>query len=340
MHQIPDYIFCCDWGTSSLRLRLIEQQTFRVVGQVQTEEGIGRLFAAWSSLEPPAESRQDYLFRVLNQSIDAVQQQVDFSVSHIPMVISGMASSSIGLLEIPYAQLPFSTAGKDISAEYLAATSSFTHDIYLISGVKSDSDVIRGEEIEVIGLSVLGELDAPQFAGEHILVLPGTHSKHILIKGKQIVSFKTFMTGEFFSLLTENSILKDSVVAADSAALSQPVNGGAFSAGVQAAVSNDLLHASFLARTNHLFGKFTKEENTFFLSGLLIGYELRDLAKETKTSRLVICCGEKLLQQYRRACQVLGYANVAYIPSERLEQAILMGQIEVFNRFNKDNSDE
>ncbi len=337
MHQILKHIFCCDWGTSSLRLRLIERQTLQVVGQVQTEDGIGRLFAAWSSLETNDESRQDYLFRVLNQSIDAVQEQVGFSVDHIPIVISGMASSSIGLLEIPYAQLPFSTTGKDFSAEYLPATPGFTHDIYLITGVKSDNDVIRGEEIEVIGLSVLGEFDSPQFSGEHILILPGTHAKHILVKDKQIVSFKTFMTGEFFSLLTENSILKDSVAAVDSSTLSQPANSRAFGTGVRAAISNDLLHTSFLVRTNHLFGKLTKQENTFFLSGLLIGYELRNLVKESKTCRLVICGGEKLLQQYRLACQALAYANVTYISSARLEQAIVRGQIEVFNRFHERN---
>ncbi len=335
MHQIPNYIFCCDWGTSSLRLRLIDRKTLQVVGQTHTDEGIGRLFATWSARKSGGETRQEHLLRTLNRSIAAVQQQVGFSVDTIPMVISGMASSSIGLREIPYAQLPFSTAGKDISAEYLAATPGFTHDIYLISGVKSDDDVIRGEEIEVIGLAVMGELDAPQFAGEHILVLPGTHSKHILIKGKQIVSFKTFMTGEFFSLLTEHSILKDSVASADSAGLSHPANREAFDQGVQTAVSNDLLHACFLARTNNLFGKFTKAENAFFLSGLLIGYELRDLAKGPKASRLVICCGEKLLQQYRYACQGLGYDQVTYVPSEILEQAVVMGQIEVFNRFNK-----
>src|SRR5690606_12840552 len=197
---------------------------------------------------------------VLHRHLEALQQQVDFPIDHIPLVISGMASSSIGIREIPYASLPFSTEGNDISAEHIAATPALPHDIYLISGVKSDDDVIRGEEIEVIGLSFLEALTHGNGTADSIVVLPGTHSKHILIKGKQIVSFKTFMTGEFFALLTENSILKDSVIAVDSGALSLPANGKAFSAGVQTAVSNDLLHASFLARTNHLFGKFTKEE--------------------------------------------------------------------------------
>src|SRR5690606_27322475 len=137
----------------------------------------------------------------------------------------------------------------------------------------------------------------------------------------QIDSFKTFMTGEFFALLTENSIIKDSVTAINSDIITQPENKKAFVHGVQTAVSDGLLHTSFLARTNHLFGKFTKEQNAFFLSGLLIGYELSDLAKENKGYHLIISCGEKLFRQYSYACQELGYSNVTYIPSDKLEQA-------------------
>src|SRR5690606_18928985 len=231
MHQILNYIFCCDWGTSSLRLRLIETDSRKVVCKTQTDQGIGRLFVEWSENNVLNESRQVYLMRVLARQVDVLQKQVGFPVADIPIVISGMASSSIGILEIPYAQLPFSTDGKDVSAEYIPASPELAHDIYLISGVKSDDDVIRGEEIEVIGLSFLNESEVSQPAGDCILVLPGTHSKHLLIKGKQMVSFKTFMTGEFFQLLTERSILKDSITPVDSANLSEASNQEAFNNG-------------------------------------------------------------------------------------------------------------
>lgn len=335
MRQKEDYIFCCDWGTSSLRLRLIKRKTAEIISKLQTEDGIGRLFSAWSAKAHHDESRYVFLLRVLNQHLQALQQQVDFSIDHIPLVISGMASSSIGIREIPYAELPFSVEGNDISADHIPATSNFPHDIYLISGVKSDDDVIRGEEIEVIGLAALGKLTPKDTVTESVLVLPGTHSKHILIKGKQIVSFKTFMTGEFFSLLTENSIIKDSVNEVDNDTIAQPENREAFARGVHTAVSNGLLHTSFLARTNHLFGKFTKGQNTFFLSGLLIGYELRDLTKKSTERHLIISCGEKLFHQYSYACRELGYSNVTYIPSDILEQATAMGQIAVYDKFSK-----
>lgn len=320
-----------------MRLRLIETDSRKVVCKTQTDQGIGRLFVEWSENNVLNESRQVYLMRVLARQVDVLQKQVGFPVADIPIVISGMASSSIGILEIPYAQLPFSTDGKDVSAEYIPASPELAHDIYLISGVKSDDDVIRGEEIEVIGLSFLNESEVSQPAGDCILVLPGTHSKHLLIKGKQMVSFKTFMTGEFFQLLTERSILKDSITPVDSANLSEASNQEAFNNGVRTAVSDDLLHASFLVRTNHLFGKYSKAENAFFLSGLLIGYELRQLKKEPKDARLVICCGDNLYRQYSCACKELGYSNVAYISSENLEQATIAGQIEVFKRFQKEN---
>lgn len=64
-----------------------------------------------------------------------------------------------------------------------------------VDAVDGVPDVMRGEEIQVIGaLRLMQQSDG-------LLVLPGTHSKWVQAVGNAITSFKTFMTGELFALL-------------------------------------------------------------------------------------------------------------------------------------------
>ena len=70
------------------------------------------------------------------------------SLDDVPVVISGMASSTIGLRELPYKPLPFAADGSDLVAEILAPTVDFKHATLLISGVSSTDDVMRGEILE------------------------------------------------------------------------------------------------------------------------------------------------------------------------------------------------
>ena len=54
---------------------------------------------------------------------------------------------------------------------------------------------MRGEETQIAGF--LSEF--PGFDG--VVCLPGTHTKWVHLSAGEIVSFRTFMTGELFGLL-------------------------------------------------------------------------------------------------------------------------------------------
>ncbi len=69
-----------------------------------------------------------------------------------------MASSSIGMKELPYARLPFALDGGHVQLMYFREERVFPHEIMLISGVKSDHDVMRGEETQLIGLGTAMDL--------------------------------------------------------------------------------------------------------------------------------------------------------------------------------------
>src|SRR5690606_3952516 len=123
-----------------------------------------------------------------------------------------------------------------------------------ISGVKSQDDVMRGEETQLVGAySLAKKIEGLHSNSAPVFVFPGTHSKHIFIRQKEIVDFKTFMTGEFYDLLAHKSIL--SLGVAKDQELQNPKNTESFKRGVADGISTNLLHASFRVRTNHLFGK-------------------------------------------------------------------------------------
>jgi 2-dehydro-3-deoxygalactonokinase len=142
----------------------------------------------------------------------------------------------------------------------------------IIPGVRDalSVDVMRGEETQVIGALAL----RPGLAGHVRLLLPGTHSKWIEVRDGRIVRLATMMTGELYAILREHSILGAGVPATVGADL----NAEAFDAGVRAArdsAAAGALTKLFSARALMLDGRLALDAVPDYLSGLLIGEELR-----------------------------------------------------------------
>jgi 2-keto-3-deoxy-galactonokinase len=128
----------------------------------------------------------------------------------LDLVISGMASSSVGWRELPYAQAPFNLDGSKLRFEELKWNSpGWVGSTYLISGVATQHDIMRGEEMEILGL--MSEPSLADARLQCLLILPGTHSKHIWIRDGSVVDFRTSMTGELFEVLGRHSLLRASV---------------------------------------------------------------------------------------------------------------------------------
>lgn len=264
-----------DWGTSTFRLRLVDGG---VTGEVRSDEGTAKLAAQPGDR---AAAFRSTLARGLEQL---------GAPASIPVVISGMASSSIGWKELPYARLPFSLDGRD------AVWEKVDDRVYLISGLRSETDVLRGEETETLGLvAALGR----ELPFEAVFVLPGTHSKHLDVNPGGIATFRTFMTGELFDVLARQSVLRHST---DPAA---PLDRASFLEGVEESGRRPLPSALFRVRTRQVLDKRDVPSNTSFLSGLLIGTELAAL-RGTGVP-VIVAAGERLRASYGAAGEALGF---------------------------------
>lgn len=239
-------LLAVDWGTSSLRGALLDTD-----GQVLEERTFER-----GILTVPAGEFASVLRAHFDDWISA---------PGTICLISGMAGSRQGWVEAPYCACP---AGFDEVAAQLSWIEPGR--IAIVPGLRCENDgipdVMRGEEVQIFGaMSLLGSTDGT-------FVLPGTHSKWATVRGGRVTSFGTFMTGEFYALLSTHSILARTM---DPAA---PLDHAAFIAGVQRSLRNPspgLLHLTFSARTLALFERMRADELPSYLSGLLIGDELR-----------------------------------------------------------------
>lgn len=287
-NRLKKHFISVDWGTTNIRIRVIEYANSVIIEELIGNEGVKQTYQNWLKQNL---SREEYYLNVLKEKLSLLSTPLQ---PDSPIVISGMASSSIGIIELPYTSLPVDLKGKSLYVSPLKPK-NFHNPILLVSGLKTEDDVMRGEEVQIMGLALNDSDDK-----EALYVLPGTHSKHILVFNNTIVDFKTFITGELFDLLNNNSILSESVQSGELTSREYQ----AFYEGVAKSENAlSLLHSLFNVRTKSLLKSSSKVENYYFMSGLLIGEELRSL-KFKKYNKIYLCAEGVLLLLYQEAFKI------------------------------------
>ncbi len=317
----------CDWGTTQFRLRATSADGSETVAEINTDDGAAKVAANGSAADRAARFR-----RLLSNHLERLASQVP-RLGAAPILVSGMASASIGWHELPYAQVPWRLDGSDMVTHTLEPLSSAseTHRVLLLSGLCTSSDVMRGEETQVLGLFQL-DVARPHLQ-QAIVVLPGTHSKHVQVEHGAITGFQTYMTGEIFDVLGQHSILRHSIAPAASN-LALPAQREAFAAGAQLAREVPLAAALFRVRTRQVLDSIAPEDNRSYLSGLLIGAELAHLAhSQSVEPPIVLCAGGQLGDAYSLAGDVLELTDRLHrVPDEHVERLSALGQVCVARR--------
>lgn len=293
---MASYFLSCDWGSSSFRLRLLDAANNKVLASVKDSNGVAAAYNIWKQSGLDEKERVSFYKNILQQYI----AKLNTSVTGLPILISGMASSSIGIKNIPYGNLPFDLSADQLSIAYLPKGHQFNHDLYIISGLKTNNDAMRGEETILVGCDTENN--------DGIYIFPGTHSKHVLVERNFAIDVKTYMTGEMFDLLTNKSILSSSVVKNDDDEMEV-----FFKQGVVQAKNGSFLHDIFSVRFNDIFKKLKPVENYHYLSGLLIGSELREVPVEMS---VCIVSENTLLTSYLSAAKILDIKNVKTINAD------------------------
>jgi 2-dehydro-3-deoxygalactonokinase len=234
-----------DWGTSRFRAHLVDESG-AIAASVDSEDGIS------------AVAGKDFAAVLLAQCGSWLEASPGLLI-----VMAGMVGSRNGWREVAYAECPASI--QTVARGTAEVEVKQGHRALIVPGAISRSaaasDVMRGEESLVFGLA----------ARDATVVIPGTHSKWIEVRGGAIHSFRTFMTGEFYGLLRHQSVLR--------LLAGEPQEKVGFTRGLEAATGEGgLLHQAFMARTGVLDGTLRPGEVGPFLSGLVIGTEVASRA--------------------------------------------------------------
>jgi 2-dehydro-3-deoxygalactonokinase len=316
-----DKFLSCDWGVSSFRLRAVKVTGPKIMAEENSDCGIANSFELWRQSRKTEKHRLVFYLDIICQHIRMLEKKSGISLKGLPLIISGMASSTMGMMNLPYKGCPFFANGSDLEIKLIEADNEFFCKTIVVSGAKTNEDVIRGEETQLAGC--FHDDDR-----KHVFVFPGTHSKHILVTKSKAVDFKTYMTGEFFELLSKKSILSLSIE--DGLDFRHGKNVQSFKNGVTDSMKSNLLHNCFKVRTNDLFGKFTKRENYYYLSGLLIGTEMKELMNKDYTS-ITLVSDETLLPFYEMAFKVL-YKKKLVLHIQNADEALISGQLKILKR--------
>ena len=276
-----------DWGTSNLRLSLVDSASGDVIG---TRHGPG-------------------IGRIDRSGIPAVIDQLasDWAVEGpLPTVLCGMVGSNIGWRDAGYVDCPappsaIAAGGAGVSTAHVEAL--------ILPGLRCTNplgapDHMRGEETQILGAMVR----RPRLrSGRRMMCLPGTHNKWARVDDGAVVGFATGFSGELFAVLAENSALTRGA--------SGPAHDpAAFSAGVARVIDHadaDLVHLLFETRGQQIAGRLTPDSATSFLSGLIVGRDIqgamRMFAELSDASGITIIGAGPLAQLYAAASRQLGF---------------------------------
>ncbi len=266
-----NFFLSCDWGSSNMRLRLVRIPDLTVEQEIKTEDGIVSLRSQHG--KKVQKNPLQFYSSVLFQRLEELKTRIGKTLDSLPIIISGMASSTIGIKELPYQSCPLRFENPGALVHPLGRVNG--HPVFLITGLRTENDVMRGEETQVIGAhSLLRERIKKEF-----WLLPGTHAKHVFVAKNELAFFQTYMTGEFYQLFRDKSILSHSVLVENANGRARPIaQEPTFLQGVrEAADGSNLLNKLFHIRSADLFGIRNGFENLSYLNGLLIGAELANV---------------------------------------------------------------
>ncbi len=293
MNQANGDWIAVDWGTTHIRAWAMTASG-DVLAHGISDKGMNQL---------SPEAFEPALLELIACWLPEHSEYLDNNLS-INVVACGMVGAKQGWVEAAYQVVPCFPAKPTSLTQ--ATTLDKRIQFFILPGLMQidPMDIMRGEECQIAGLlSHYPDFDA-------VVCLPGTHSKWARVSRQQVMSFSTHMTGELFSLLAQQSVLRHSVSVVSNAGTSDvhKICEESFQRGVEEALaaSHDLGPQLFSIRAESIISDKQPVQARSRLSGLLIGSELRSTQHLWKHHEVSVIGSDVLANIYIKALNIVG----------------------------------
>ncbi|MFG6147514.1 2-dehydro-3-deoxygalactonokinase [Halobacillus sp. B23F22_1] len=323
-------IILIDSGTTNSRIRLVQEKDKQIVDVIKLKVGVRNTAIDGSNNK----LKQD-----LAKGIQQLLNQHSLTKRDIKYIVAaGMITSNLGLHEVPHIPSPARIEDFIGGVQVVEAEEFLNIPCLYVPGMKNNVsaslddisvinqyDVMRGEEVETIGLLTQAK---PQ--GKGLMVLPGSHTKFVLVGEQQeLLSCRSTLGGEMLQAVRDQTIISDSL----HENLVEEVNPDYLIKGYLAARKVGVTRSLYHIRLLQLFSELTADERANYYAGAILYYDMEALQQmlEEEQVEWIMIGGSNPLRKifYHLLNYVNEPAHLITADDEQVEMAAVYGTLEV-----------
>lgn len=324
-----------DSGTTNSRIRLVETVENTVLDQLKINVGVRN-----TAIDGNNHRLKENLKKTIEELLEANKLSSN-DVSYI--VASGMITSKLGVYEVPHVTSPASAEDFAIDSTVIKLEEFLDIPCIFVPGMKNkvsadagdvvesinEYDVMRGEEVESIGL--LKQFD---IRGKGVMVLPGSHTKYVVVDEQQrLESCLSTLGGETLHAIQKETILSGSL----DEELIREIEPAMLEKGYEAAKKYGLTRSFYHIRLLELFAELTESERANYYVGAVIADDLKALMQSITQEDInwVVVGGSKPLRQvFSHLLQYMNQGwNIIEANDAQVEGSMVYGAQEVASKY-------
>ena len=268
-----------DWGTTNLRVFAVDR-----TGVIRSEKSSDK-----GMIKLTSDAFEGALLELISPWLTTEQQTT--------VVACGMVGAKQGWCEAPYRPVPISPV--PLFGFVRVPTKDARINMCILPGLAqmSPPNVMRGEETQIAGMLA----QKAEYSGS--VCLPGSHSKWAFVTDGEVKHFTTFMTGELFDVIANQTILRHSVC-------SNSLDRATLLTAATHAVEepHSVPEKLFEIRARLLLENTPPDKLRARLSGLLIGQELGLSKRYWKDQAVCVIGSDTNVDLYENVLRALGCA--------------------------------
>lgn len=301
-----------DGGTSNTRVSLTRDED--VISTLRISLGAFSVLDNKSALKEAIKSAIDSLLSISKKSYEDIEC----------ILASGMITSEFGLCPLDHINVPAGLGKLHQNMERVILDEICPVPFMFVRGVKcigdslEDTDMMRGEETELMGIMTDSEREC-------IYILPGSHSKVIRVNpDREIETFSTLLTGEMVKAISDDTILKDAIdLKCKNIDYEYLLKGYKFCK--EHGINKSLFKVRIL---KNVFSAGSSQLYSFFL-GIILTDEIKEVEKYD--APLVVIGGKHQLKEATAAIlREVSSKEIIVLSDEQVDQSVTKGLMKIY----------